>query len=124
MTRLVAIAITCCPDCSSSYDLEEWRALELRREYTKEDPPMAFEVRVCACGRDVKTRVDGLEDLDLYMSADAYADAFGPVREGKAFELLPSWWAQWRPTLTTIGLMSVALLLVALLVIGVVRVAL
>ena len=119
MTRVVPIAIACCSECFVSFDLDEWRALELVGEKRTEDPPMHFEKRKCAqCGHVVSTRVDGLEDMDLYMPQDRYAELFGSGRRG--FAIAPSWWQTWGPTVTLAGIIGVAVVLVAVVVLALV----
>lgn len=122
---IVAIAITCCAECGMSYDIEEWQALELDGEKRTKDPAMHFELRCCAvCRHVISTRVDGLDGLDLFMSADAYAEAFGASRQHRVMYPEPTWRELYSPTLNAIAMALVALLVLALLVIGMVKVLL
>lgn len=85
MSKLIQIAIACCPTCSTGYDLDELRELaECGRK--ERDDGAIFEVRRCHCGAEFSTRVDGLDELNLWRNADDYLGSFGTQRAHRAVD--------------------------------------
>lgn len=79
----VTIPIACCSACQRAYSLEEWRNLEIIRDDPQARAPLAAKVgatlerrkcSTCACVMAFDVR--GLEQLDLTMDADRYADLY------------------------------------------------
>ncbi len=91
MSRMVQIAITCCPECYASFDLDEWRGLKLLGETVSDKG--SFEKRGCSlCSAEVSARVDGLDDLNLWVSAESYTGMFPTSDRAfvRAIELRPT----------------------------------
>lgn len=114
--RLVRMAITACPDCLTSYDLEEWRELSRVAAPTPLREGAKIEARICeTCSAMVIASVEGLEDLNLLQHADDYAASFPnsdrPRRRGIEVHLAQSW----RSRLAAVDWQAFAIVVVCLL---------
>jgi hypothetical protein len=67
----VKIPIMSCPECGSTFNVQQWRALK----FSDEQPKLAsLELRLCSCcGLRLATNPEGLDQLDCDMDADEYA---------------------------------------------------
>jgi hypothetical protein len=64
------LPIKCCSGCLTNYTWPEWKLLEKRTEREGN-----VEVRTCAaCGGEMELSVDGLEDLNLHVDPERYAE--------------------------------------------------
>lgn len=116
---IVNIPVTSCYSCHTSYDLEEWRGLELVECWI--DREYVFERRRCRCGESFATRVDGLEDLELTMASDRYHALFPQAYRPSIVEQ-PSWTRSWLQLVAVAAIMSAAVCVTVLVVLVLIKV--
>lgn len=74
----VRIPIMSCPECGTTFNVRQWRALELAREQPKR---ASLELRLCSsCGLQLATNPEGLDQMDCAMDAEQYAQIW-PMSE-------------------------------------------
>lgn len=75
--RVVSVAIACCSECLTGYDVIEWRQLDLVEEKHEGLGGMMSEVRLCAqCDNRVFAMVDDLPTCGIWMNEGHHRDIF------------------------------------------------